>query len=155
MTGFAGTVATLTTNAATTITGVIGGAVAASLVKQGSATLTLAGTNTFTGGTLIDQGIVIAQQSQAVGNGGNVIVANGATLASAADHGNGTVDIAQSLTVLGSGAVGHYRRDRDAGRRHRHQHAVGHRGVDRRHDDRRGHRPVDASTQGASAAAPA
>ncbi len=54
---------TLTTSAATTINGVIGGAVATTLIKQGSATLTLAGANTYTGNTFIGNGIVVAQNS--------------------------------------------------------------------------------------------
>ncbi len=62
----ASTVATLTTNGTTTINGAIGGAVAATLIKQGTGTLALAGTNTYTGNTIVGAGMVIAQNSSAV-----------------------------------------------------------------------------------------
>ncbi len=97
---------TLTTNVTTTINGVIGGAVATTLIKQGTATLALSGANTFTGGTFIGNGIVVAQNTQAVGNAGNVIVANGTTLEVQQINAAGSLAIARALTVVGTGAAG-------------------------------------------------
>ena len=83
VTGGGSTVATLTTNATTTINGIVGpAAFTPTLIKQGTATLALAGVNTFAAGeVLIGNGILVAQNTAALGAVANkVLVANGATL---------------------------------------------------------------------------
>ena len=139
VTGAAGTVATLTTNATTTINGAVTGG-GTTLIKQGTGTLALSGTNTYTGNTIIVAGIVIAQNTAALG-AGSEIVANGATLQFQQIAGV-ALAFARPLTVIGAGytAGGTTGRHRNAGRRHRHQRHLRHRHADRRHDHRGGYR---------------
>lgn len=74
-----------TNNTSTTVSGVIadgglGGGVGGSLTKVGTATLTLAGANTFTGGTTLDSGTLIVNNNSALGTGTLTITsASGAT----------------------------------------------------------------------------
>jgi len=75
-----------------TITGVIAGN--GLLTKVGAGTLTLSGTNTFTGGTVVNAGTL-----QVTGSiGGNVVVSGGAMLA-----GSGAVG---DITVVAGGTIG-------------------------------------------------
>lgn len=67
------------TNDRITITGVVEGAF--KLTKVGPGTITLSGTNTFSGGLTVEEGILRAGNSQALGNFGNAItIANGAAI---------------------------------------------------------------------------
>jgi len=74
-----------TNNTSTTVSGVIadgglGGGVGGSLTKVGTATLTLSGANTFTGGTTLDSGTLIVNNNSALGTGTLTITsASGAT----------------------------------------------------------------------------
>ncbi len=88
---------TLTVNqtADTEFTGTIGGAV--SLVKVGAKSLTLSGTNSYTGGTTISAGTLVAGSANALGTGA-VSVAKNATLA----LGAGSVS---SGTLTGAGTI--------------------------------------------------
>lgn len=88
-----------------TITGSgIGGAT--SLVKNGTNTLTLGGANSFTGGIVVNAGIldVAAAATQALGASGNITIANGAQL----DFNGVSQDAARnySLTIAGTGPDG-------------------------------------------------
>lgn len=92
-------------NSSTSFSGVIqdsGGTLA--LVKSGSGTLTLAGSNTYAGSTAISAGTLTVQNTGALGNAGaatTTTVASGATLA--LDFG-GTQTIAnENLTLNGTG----------------------------------------------------
>lgn len=69
---------TLTTGDATNveISGVISGA--GDLVKQGTGTLTLSGTNTYAGGTAINNGVLTTNNTTALGTG--TVAVNGGTL---------------------------------------------------------------------------
>ena len=75
----AGTKATFTvgSDAILTVSGTIKGAGA--LQKNGTGELVLSGTNTYTGGTTISAGTLVAAHASALGNG-NVSIADGATL---------------------------------------------------------------------------
>ncbi len=78
------------------------------LTKQGTGTLSLAGTNTAWTGGLIVGGILQAQASNAIGQansvvGSNVIVANNATLQVQQINAAGSLTIPRNLTVVGSG----------------------------------------------------
>ena len=71
----------------------------ASVIKNGTATLTLNGANTYNGGTTINSGTLLANNSSGSGTGsGNVIVANGGTL-------GGTGAISGAVTVNSGGAL--------------------------------------------------
>jgi autotransporter-associated beta strand protein len=66
-----------------------GGAGALSLVKDGSATLTLTGANTYSGTTTIDAGTLLVDNTSGLGTGtGTVTVAAGATLGGKGSVGN-------------------------------------------------------------------
>ncbi|WP_404333834.1 autotransporter-associated beta strand repeat-containing protein [Sphingomonas sp. MMS12-HWE2-04] len=76
------------------------------LTKSGTKTLTLNATNSFTDGTTVNAGTVIANASGALPSGGNVTVASGGTLKLGTDqtigalNGNGRVELnSRNLTV--------------------------------------------------------
>ncbi|CAN5527359.1 hypothetical protein BH11PLA2_BH11PLA2_45450 [soil metagenome] len=84
------------------ITSVIGGT-GGSLVKIGTGKLTLTNTNTFSGVTNVNEGIVAISAAAALGATGatnNTIVANGATL-----EVSGAVTIAEPITINGDGTT--------------------------------------------------
>lgn len=91
---------------------------AGSLTKLGSGTLTLNGTNGYTGGTNVNAGTVIVgdatSASAALGGGGPVAVVSGATLGGYGSvtgnvTNNGTLSVANALASLASGATGNFR----------------------------------------------
>ncbi|OXI65673.1 autotransporter outer membrane beta-barrel domain-containing protein [Burkholderia sp. AU28863] len=91
---------------------------AGSLTKLGSGTLTLNGTNGYAGGTNVNAGTVIVgdatSASAALGGGGPVAVASGATLGGYGSvtgnvTNNGTLSVANALASLASGATGNFR----------------------------------------------
>ncbi len=97
---------TLTVNGASpvAIAGVIanGGTPAGNLVYAGTGTLTLSGTNTYTGTTSVNSGTLNIQNSGALGSGaGNTTVASGATLQLA---NNITTTNTGTLTINGTGS---------------------------------------------------
>jgi autotransporter-associated beta strand protein len=63
------------------------------LTKAGAGVLTLSGNNTYTGGTTVSEGTLIAANSNALGTGG--VTVNGSLSA----NGNGRLDLASSLSV--------------------------------------------------------
>ncbi|WP_411826985.1 autotransporter-associated beta strand repeat-containing protein [Luteolibacter sp. AS25] len=90
---------TLTTGGdgtSTTVSGVISGA-GGGLTKAGAGTLTLSGSNTYTGATTINTGTLTASNSTALGNNSAVTVSGGGTL-------NLTTDLSIG-SLAGSGAV--------------------------------------------------
>lgn len=91
---------TIGTHAGTiTIDGIISGVAASTLTKVGVGTLILNGANTYQGATLINQGIVIANNNTALG-----AVANGTTVANFASLQLGAVTIgAEPLNITGAG----------------------------------------------------
>jgi autotransporter-associated beta strand protein len=97
-------VKTLTLQGSTDGTGEIAGAIvnsanATALVKGGSGKWTLSGANTFTGGTLINDGILNVNANAALGApAGAVTINNGATL-----QAGGTVTTAARTLTLGFG----------------------------------------------------
>ena len=101
-------------NAGTTLT--IGGVAtgAGSFFKDGAGTLILSGTNTYTGDTVVNAGILRAGSARAFGAGGRYITVNsGATLdlggfdiSAAAVIGGGLIDLGgRTLTTGGGGGV--------------------------------------------------
>jgi fibronectin-binding autotransporter adhesin len=69
------------------------------ITKLGSNTLTLNGTNTFTGAVAVEQGVLNIQSSSALGTtGGATIVSSGAALEL-----QGNITVAEGLTVYGTG----------------------------------------------------
>ncbi|MCX7410650.1 MAG: autotransporter-associated beta strand repeat-containing protein, partial [Planctomycetales bacterium] len=103
---------TLTTGDATNtaFAGVVGGT--GSLVKQGSGTFTLSGTNTFDGGTTISDGVLSissdANLGTAPGSAATKITLNGGTLQATA---NVTLNANRSISLTGAGTLS----SRDAG----------------------------------------
>src|SRR5207244_285824 len=110
LSGVAGSTVTLggnrltvgTTNS-TTFAGVLAdggasGGTGASLVKQGSGTLTLTGANTYSGGTTVNGGLIIFSTANNFGSGS--ITLNGGGLRWAAGN---TTDISSKLGALGAG----------------------------------------------------
>ncbi len=79
-----------------------------SLVKAGTNLLTLAGRNTFTGVTYINEGIVLAQTNAAFGSSSSgTVIADGATLDVGANLAANNLNLgAEAFTVSGSGADG-------------------------------------------------
>ncbi len=82
-------------------TGVLGGLT--QLVKQGSGTQILSGTNTYTGGTTVSQGALTMGSAGALSTG-DVSVANGANVLLWWNSGSSTV--ANNFTLNGLGSVG-------------------------------------------------
>lgn len=91
-------------NSAKSYTFAGGGAIAGtgSLAKQGIGTLTIATTNSFSGGTTIGGGVVDVQASGALGAGGANVTGNGAALQV---DGNG-LSLGNALTLNGTGIAG-------------------------------------------------
>ncbi|MEN2469199.1 autotransporter outer membrane beta-barrel domain-containing protein [Burkholderia sp. GS2Y] len=90
---------------------------AGSLTKLGSGTLTLNGASSYAGGTNVNAGTVIVgdgtSASAALGGGGPVTVASGATLGGYGSvtgnvTNNGTLSVANALASLASGATGNF-----------------------------------------------
>ncbi|TDA47873.1 autotransporter outer membrane beta-barrel domain-containing protein, partial [Burkholderia pyrrocinia] len=90
---------------------------AGSLTKLGSGTLTLNGASSYAGGTNVNAGTVIVgdgtSESAALGGGGPVTVASGATLGGYGSvtgnvTNNGTLSVANALASLASGATGNF-----------------------------------------------
>jgi len=93
--------ATLTTNgdgSDTTFSGTISGS--GSLVKVGEGTLTLSGNNSYTGGTLLNEGTLAVGSSRALGTG-TLTLADGTTLQAAADG----LALANAVRLLGDTTV--------------------------------------------------
>jgi autotransporter-associated beta strand protein/adhesin HecA-like repeat protein len=84
-------------NTSTTFSGVIGPGTG-SLIKVGNGTLTLLGSNTYTGGTMISAGILSAGNNTALGSG--ALTFNGGTLQS-----TGTFTLSNSYTVANPGGT--------------------------------------------------
>ena len=89
----------MTNTSASSITGVIAdGASAAILTKAGAGTLTLSGTNTYTGLTTINAGTLKATVNDALGtNAAGTVIASGATL----DLANVTYSTTEAITNSG------------------------------------------------------
>ena len=106
----AGTTPTVTVNAlgtakSTTISAVVDGT--AGLTKAGVGTLALSGANTYSGGTIVNNGVLTFSTDSALGaTSANNITLNGGTLASAAT--NLVLSSARSLTIgAGGGTLAH------------------------------------------------
>ena len=80
-------------NAADTISSVIAGA-ATSLTKAGTGTVTLNGTNTYSGGTIISAGKVIAGNTNALGTAGTITLGD-------ANTGTNTIALVNNFNVVG------------------------------------------------------
>ena len=95
------TVNALGTGAKTTISAVVDGT--AGLTKAGVGTLALSGANTYSGGTVVNSGVLTFNTDSALGATSSNITLNGGTLASAAT--NLTLGSARSLTIGASGGT--------------------------------------------------
>ena len=94
-----------TTGGDITLTGSIGNNASGVLEKRGSGTLTLSGTNTYTGGTTINNGTLVAAAAAALGTG--AVQANGGTLAtSVANVNTGAFNLAGGTLVLNGAGAG-------------------------------------------------
>lgn len=91
---------------------------AGGLTKLGAGTLTMNGANAYAGGTALNAGTLVvgdaAHASAALGGGGPVTVAAGATLGGYGSvtgnvTNNGTISVANALASLASGATGNVR----------------------------------------------
>jgi fibronectin-binding autotransporter adhesin len=100
-------------SSSTTFSGVISGNGGA-LVKTGSGSFTLSGTNLYTGGTTVSGGTLSISRDANLGNGGIVALENGTTLAFTAggtySHaitvaGDPTFDVATGQTVIQNAAI--------------------------------------------------
>ena len=87
-------------NSSTSFTGIVSGS--GGLTKSGSGVFTLSGANTFTGTTNINSGVVVGQNTTALGStAGGTVVASGGELRIAAGSSVG----AEALTLSGSGTT--------------------------------------------------
>ncbi|MBX3623897.1 MAG: DUF4347 domain-containing protein [Rhizobacter sp.] len=86
-----------------TISTTLGGA--GSLAKSGAGTVTLSGTNSYTGGTTVSAGTLTVSGGDAISSTGTVTVNSGATLALSSTEGIGNLAGAGSVT-LGSNTLG-------------------------------------------------
>ncbi len=76
------------------------GATGGSLVKAGAGTLTLSGTNTYTGGTVLNAGTLAVGSNAALGTG-TLTIANGATLQAAVAG----LSLANAITLSGAATI--------------------------------------------------
>jgi autotransporter-associated beta strand protein len=83
-----------------TVSNILGGS--GSLTKRGTGTLSLTGSNSYLGNTLVEAGTLAISTVAALGSGTNITVLSGATLATAGNLALG----ARSLTLAGTGADG-------------------------------------------------
>ncbi|HEY7061382.1 MAG TPA: autotransporter-associated beta strand repeat-containing protein [Chloroflexota bacterium] len=91
-------------NTSTTFSGVISGG-GSQFAKAGTGTLTLSGTNAFTGTTAVQGGTLLVTNASALGgsaSGQGTTVSSGATLAV-----SGGITVAEPLTLNGNGVGGH------------------------------------------------
>ena len=93
-------------NATTTFSGTLaGGSGTVALVKSGSGTLTLAGTNSYTGGTIVNAGMLTASSNQQVPAGTVTVNAGGTINFAMANETNRTLS-GRNFTIAGSGSSG-------------------------------------------------
>lgn len=103
------TVRTITTTASNlTLSGVVSdGSNVLGIRKLGAGSLTLGGTNTYTGPVTISEGTVVAQNSSAFGTAANgVTVANGATLSLGGTLGTDALNLGTEAFVISGSGVG-------------------------------------------------
>ena len=86
---------------ASTYAGAISGS--GSVTKLGAGTLTLSGSSSYTGGTVVSAGTLSITNSNALGQSGTVVLGNAATGSSAVTL-RSTVDLARDITVSTSGS---------------------------------------------------
>jgi autotransporter-associated beta strand protein len=90
-------------NASTTFSGTLNGA--GSLIKIGSGTLILAGSNIYTGGTIVEAGMLIANNSEAIPNGTNLTVGASALSIYGTSAAPAAVPEPGTLVLLSIGAI--------------------------------------------------
>lgn len=93
-------------NVATTVASVLAdnGTGVVALVKNGAGTLTLSGTNTYTGGTLVNAGALVLSSGAALGTGSVTVSSGGALTASSTVAATGAV-VLQGGTLNGTGSL--------------------------------------------------
>lgn len=84
-----------------TVSGVISGGNGSAFIKEGAGTLTLAGSNIFSGGVTVNAGSLAANGNQALGNG-TLTLNNGAAYSSAASVQANNVVINGDVTINGN-----------------------------------------------------
>jgi autotransporter-associated beta strand protein len=99
-----GTVSTLKANNASGNATVYGGSLGdgIALVKLGAGTLRLTGVSSYSGGTTVEQGTLVAAGSLSLSSG-SVAVKDGASLV--LDGGSGVIQLSNALSVAGSGSA--------------------------------------------------